>query len=61
MRMSTNKDSLGIIHMSKPDPHGPPDRTPIKVGEVWENPVTRERATIVSVPGTTRQAAGPPN
>src|SRR5215831_3185169 len=33
--------------MSHPDPHGPPDRTPIKVGEVWENPVTRERATIL--------------
>lgn len=36
--------------MSHPDPHGPPDRTPIKVGEVWENPVTRERATIVERP-----------
>jgi quercetin dioxygenase-like cupin family protein len=33
--------------MSHPEPHGPPDRTPIKVGEVWENPVTRERATIL--------------
>ena len=26
--------------MSHPDPHGPPDRTPIRLGEVWENPVT---------------------
>jgi quercetin dioxygenase-like cupin family protein len=36
--------------MSHPDPHGPPDRTPIQVGEVWENPVTRERATILELP-----------
>lgn len=36
--------------MSHPDPHGPPDRTPIGVGEVWENPVTRERATILERP-----------
>jgi len=48
--MSTKKDSLGTIHTSHPDPHGPPDRTPIKVGEVWENPVTRERATILERP-----------
>jgi hypothetical protein len=33
--------------MSHSDPHGFPDRTPIKVGEIWENPVTRERATIL--------------
>jgi quercetin dioxygenase-like cupin family protein len=36
--------------MSHPDPHGPPDRTSIQVGEVWENPVTRERATILELP-----------
>jgi hypothetical protein len=36
--------------MSHPDPHGPPDRTPIQVGEVWENLVTRERATILELP-----------
>ena len=36
--------------MSHPDPDGPPDRTPIRVGEVWENPVTRERATILERP-----------
>src|SRR5215467_14280693 len=36
--------------MSHPDPHGPPDRTPIKVGEVWENPITGERATILERP-----------
>ena len=38
--------------MSHPDPHGPPDLTPIKVGEVWENPVTGERATILELPWT---------
>jgi len=35
-----------IVRMSHPDPDGPPDLTPIEVGEVWENPVTGERATI---------------
>ena len=32
--------------MSHPDPHAPPDGTPILIGEIWENPVTGERATI---------------
>ena len=36
--------------MSHPEPQGPPDRTPIQVGEVWENPVTRERAMILERP-----------
>ena len=36
--------------MSHPDPNGPPDLTPIQVGEVWENPATRERATILELP-----------
>jgi len=36
--------------MSHPEPYGPSDRTPIKVGEVWESPVTRERATILERP-----------
>ena len=36
--------------MSHPDPNGPPDLTPIRVGEVWENPITRERATILELP-----------
>lgn len=36
--------------MSHPDPHGPSDRAPIQVGEIWENPVTRERATILERP-----------
>jgi quercetin dioxygenase-like cupin family protein len=36
--------------MSHPYPHGPPDHTPIQIGEVWENPISRERATILEVP-----------
>jgi len=38
--------------MSHPDPNGPPDLTPIQVGEVWENPVTGERGTILELPWT---------
>jgi len=33
--------------MAHPDPNGAPDRRPIKVGEVWENPVTGERSVIL--------------
>jgi hypothetical protein len=29
---------------------GAPDRRPIKVGEVWENPVTGERSVILERP-----------
>jgi hypothetical protein len=36
--------------MSHPDPDGPPDLTPIEVGEVSENSVTGERATIRELP-----------
>ena len=36
--------------MSHPDPREPLDRTPIQIGEIWENPITRERATIVELP-----------
>jgi hypothetical protein len=35
--------------MSHPDSHGPPDLTPIQVGDVWENPITGERATILEL------------
>ena len=35
--------------MSHPDPNGPADLTPIQVGEVWANPVTGERATILEL------------
>ena len=36
--------------MSHPDPNGAPDRRPIEVGEVWENPVTGERSVILERP-----------
>ena len=36
--------------MSHPNPHAPLNRTPIQIGEVWENPITRERATILELP-----------
>jgi quercetin dioxygenase-like cupin family protein len=38
------------VLMSHPDPNGPADLRPIQVGEVMENPVTRERATILELP-----------
>ena len=38
------------LFMSHPDPNEPQNRTPIQIGEVWENPVTRERATILELP-----------
>jgi len=38
--------------VSHPDPNGPAELTPLQVGEVWENPVTRERATILELPYT---------
>src|SRR5262245_24918330 len=36
--------------MSHPDPLGAPDRRPIQLGEMWEDPGTRERATILERP-----------
>lgn len=36
--------------MSHPDPNAAPNLTPIEVGEVWENPITGERATILELP-----------
>ena len=36
--------------MSHPNPQAPPDRRPIEIGEVWENPITRERVTILERP-----------
>ena len=36
--------------MSHPDPAAAPDPRPIEPGEVWENPVTLERAVIVDLP-----------
>jgi quercetin dioxygenase-like cupin family protein len=36
--------------VSHPDPSAPPDLRPIEIGEVLENPVTRERAVIIELP-----------
>ena len=36
--------------MSHTEANSPPDRRSIEIGEVWENPVTRERATILERP-----------
>ena len=47
--LTEDRPQLEGAHVA-PDPRGPPDRTPIQVGEVWENPVTRERATILELP-----------
>src|SRR5215831_15530019 len=38
-----NENSAKLIRTSHPDPNDPPDRTPLSVGEVWENPVNLER------------------
>jgi quercetin dioxygenase-like cupin family protein len=38
--------------MSHPDPNAPPDLRPVELGEIWENPVTRERALILELPHT---------
>jgi quercetin dioxygenase-like cupin family protein len=39
-----------ISPVSHPEPNGPPDLTPVQISEVWENPVTRERAKVVEIP-----------
>ncbi len=39
-----------IAAMSHPDPNGPPDLRPVQIGEIWENPITRERAKIIERP-----------
>jgi quercetin dioxygenase-like cupin family protein len=36
--------------MSHPDPVGLPDTRPIEPGEVWVNPVTKERAVVLELP-----------
>ena len=36
--------------MSHPDPAAAPDTRPIEPGEVFENPVTRERAVLIEAP-----------
>jgi quercetin dioxygenase-like cupin family protein len=41
-----------VTRTSHPDPNGTPDSRPIQIGEIWENPVTNERATILELPHT---------
>jgi len=36
--------------VSYPDPSAPPDIRTIEPGEIFENPVTRERAVIIELP-----------
>src|ERR1700728_1770810 len=40
------------MRVSHPDPKGPADLTPIRVGEVFENPATGERAIVLELPYT---------
>lgn len=44
--------------MSHPDPNGAPDLTPVAVGEVFENPVTREVARILELPWSNPEGRG---
>ena len=44
--------------MSHPDLSAPPDLRPIEPGEVFENPVTRERAKIVELPWQNTEGRG---
>lgn len=41
---------MTTVRKSHPEPNGEPDRRPIQIGELWVNPVTRERATILELP-----------
>ena len=43
--------------MSYPDPNAPPDRTPIQIGEVWENPISRSAPRLLIFPTRTPRAA----
>ncbi len=38
------------LRVSHPDPDGPPDLTPIEVGDILDNPVTGERSTTLELP-----------
>ncbi len=44
--------------MSHPSPNGVPDRTPIEVGEVWENRVTGEAVRVVQLPWSNQEGRG---
>ena len=41
---------MRTIRKAHPDPDAPVDRTPVQVGELWENPITKERVTILGRP-----------
>ncbi len=41
--------------MPHPNPNGPPDRRPINLGEVWENPVTGEYGKVLELPWQNQQ------
>ena len=45
-----NKEPMRTVRMSHPEAHGTLALTPVQVGEIWENPITRERATILERP-----------
>ena len=54
----TETGAVPVTKQRHPDSDGPPDRTPIEVGEVWENPVTRERAVILELPWENPEGLG---
>src|SRR6201984_2220868 len=41
---------MSTVRTPHPETDGTPDLRPIQVGELWENPVTRERVTIMELP-----------
>jgi quercetin dioxygenase-like cupin family protein len=47
--LGSRRRQKGASHVA-PRPNGPPDLTPIRLGEVFENPVTGERATLLERP-----------
>ena len=49
---------MGTVRLLYPRPHRLPDPTPIRIGEVWENPVTRERARILERPWDNAEGRG---
>jgi quercetin dioxygenase-like cupin family protein len=50
IRQEKKEKGMKTVRMSHPDPDAPVDRTPVQVGELWENPITKERVTILERP-----------
>jgi quercetin dioxygenase-like cupin family protein len=48
--MKQKETSIENVRTSHPTPDGPPDLRPVEVGELWVNPVTKERVTILERP-----------